>query len=331
MRTLELRPLATALAAGVLLAAAPAGGADDDRSTKNGFDLSRSSVPADQIRHGGPSRDGIPALDSPQAVPVAEADWDDTEIVVGVALGDQARAYPVSILNWHELVNDTLDGRPILVSYCPLCGTALVFDRKVDGRVRTFGVSGLLYQSDLLLYDRESQSLWSQISASAVSGPARGMRLRVLRSASMRWDDWKARHPQTSVLSRVTGHRRDYARNPYAGYSTSEALIFAVPRDARYHPKMPTLGIRLPEGPARAYPAVELERAGGRVDETFAGHAVSVRYNAASQVFDVKAPDELEIIEGFWFAWAAFHPETSVYQASTPEAAGERPSRSPPP
>ncbi len=330
MRTHELRPLAIALAAGMLLAAAPAGGADDDRPTKKGFDLSQSSVPADQILDGGPPRDGIPALDSPQAVPVAEADWDDTEIVVGVALGDQARAYPVSILNWHELVNDTLDGRPILVSYCPLCGTALVFDRKVDGQVRTFGVSGLLYQSDLLLYDRESQSLWSQISASAVSGPARGMRLRVLRSASMRWKDWKARHPQTSVLSRVTGHRRDYARNPYAGYSNSEALMFSAPRDARYHPKMPTLGIRLPEGPARAYPAVELERAGGRVDETFAGYAVSVRYDAASQVFDVKAPAELEIIEGFWFAWAAFHPETSVYRASRPEAAGERPSRPPP-
>ncbi len=185
----------------------------------NGFTLSPASVPTSDILAGGPPRDGIPALTDPRSLPAHESPWQDDEIVVGVALGEQARAYPIAILNWHELVNDTLGGRRILVSYCPLCGTALVFDRDANGRARTFGVSGLLYQSDLLLYDRESESLWSQIAAKAITGPALGERLRVLRSSLLPWGDWKASHPDTEVLSLDTGHHRPYARDPYDGYS----------------------------------------------------------------------------------------------------------------
>lgn len=282
----------------------------------NGFALAPASVPASEILRGGPPRDGIPALTDPVAVPADTAPWHDDEVVIGVARGDEARAYPIAILSWHELVNDTLGGEPILVSYCPLCGTGMVFDRRVAGRTRTFGVSGLLYRSALLLYDRESESLWSQIASEALTGPELGSRLRLLRSELLRWGDWRARHPNTTVLSLDTGHRRNYARSPYGDYSVSEDLYFPAPLDPRYHPKMPTLGVRLADGSARAYPAAELAHAGGEVRERFAGRALHVSYDPEDQTFDIEAPPDVEVIEAYWFAWSAFHPRSTVFVAA---------------
>jgi hypothetical protein len=280
---------------------------------RNGFVLEPAAVPAVEILAGGPARDGIPALDQPRTLPAAAADWSDDERMLGVVVGGEARAYPVAILNWHELVNDTLGGRPILVSFCPLCGTGLVFDRRVAGEVLRFGVSGLLYRSDLLMYDRESESLWSQISAEAVTGPRLGARLSLLRARLERWDRWRAAHPETTVLSRRTGHDRDYDRTPYAGYAGSSEVFFPVRLDRRYHPKTPTLGLRVPGEGARAYPATELARNGGPVEERFLGRRVRISHDGES--FHVEAPPEIEVVEGFWFAWAAFHPDTSVFEA----------------
>ena len=298
------------LAAGATRAAPP---------RRNGFVLDAREIDAAEILSGGPPRDGIPALDDPAFVPAARSPWSDDELVLGVAWGGEARAYPIAILVWHELINDSLGGRPILVSYCPLCGTGIVFDRRIGGATRRFGVSGLLYRSDLLLFDRQTESLWSQISARAVTGPAQGLRLSQLRSRMLPWRQWRSAHPDTSVLSRETGHRRDYGRSPYGDYAVSERLIFPVPRDRRYHPKTPTLGLRLPGEKPRAYPAVELVRAGGVVRERFGDHRVRVAYDPEQQVFEVDAPAEIEVVEGFWFAWAAFHPETSVFTSPAPE------------
>jgi len=300
------------------------GAAAGAEPVRNGFVLEPSSIPAAEILAGGPPRDGIPALDHPEtlpaaeALPASEAGWADDAVVLGVVVGGEARAYPVAILDWHELVNDTLGGEPILVSYCPLCGTGMVFDRRVGGKTRRFGVSGLLYRSDLLMYDRESESLWSQISAEAVTGPALGDRLRLLRSQMEEWGRWRSEHPDTTVLSRKTGHRRDYGRSPYGSYATSREVMFPVELDRRYHPKMPTVGLRVPGEGARAYPASELARAGGSVEERFLGRAVEIAYDPERQVFDVTAPADVEVIEGYWFAWAAFHPETAVYTARSP-------------
>jgi hypothetical protein len=280
---------------------------------RNGFSLEPANIPIDEILKGGPPRDAIPALDHPSFLPPAEAPWDDADLVLGVEWKGEARAYPIAILEWHELVNDTLGGRPILVSYCPLCGTGIVFDRRVGGAVRRFGVSGLLYRSDLLMYDRETQSLWSQISAESVTGPSLGQRLALLRSRIERFGEWKRSHPETSVLSRETGHRRDYGRSPYAGYADSRRLAFPVPVDRRYHPKMPTVGLRVEGGDARAYPALEVVRAGGVIQEQFEGKPVRVAFDSEDQVFRVVAADPIEVVQGYWFAWAAFHPETSVF------------------
>jgi len=313
-RRASLRWRAAAPAAALLCALAAAAGASEPKSS-NGFDLTNSLVPTDEILRGGPPRDGIPALDFPPFVAAEAGPWRDDDWVVGVAAGSVARAYPLAILVWHELVNDRLGGRPLLVSYCPLCGTALVFDRRVDGAERRFGVSGLLYRSDLLMFDRESESLWSQISAHALTGPARSRRLTLVRSRLAHWGDWRRTHPETTVLSRETGHARRYGRTPYAGYATSEQLMFPAPHDRRYHPKMRTLGLRLPDGRARGYPLVELERAGGRVAESPFGKPVVVRLDSESQAFEVDAPEPIEVIEGFWFAWVAFHPEATVFVA----------------
>lgn len=278
----------------------------------NNFVLEPSDIPVDEILRGGPPRDGIPALDHPTAAP-ADYRWDDDEMMVGVEMNGEARAYPLDLLVWHELINDTLGGQAILVSYCPLCGTAMVFDRRLPGEpARRFGVSGLLYQSDLLMFDRETDSLWSQISAHAVTGPSRGAKLRLVRSQLMRWKRWRSLHPRTTVVTRETGHRRNYGTQPYGNYAKSRDIRFAVRIDRRYHPKMKTVGIRLEDGTARAYPAQEVEAAGGKISERFRGREIQVVWDAKTETFDVTAPEGVEVIEGFWFAWAAFHPETSV-------------------
>jgi hypothetical protein len=293
--------------------------------TANGFQLEPASIPVREILRGGPPRDGIPALDDPRTVAAGEAPWADDERVIGVALGTEARAYPLAILVWHELVNDTLGGRPILVSYCPLCGTGIVFERTIAGAVQRFGVSGLLYKSDLLMFDRSSESLWSQIEARAVSGPRLGERLVLVRARLETWGRWRARHPQTTALSADTGHARDYANPPYGDYATSERLVFPAPRDARYHPKMPVVGLRAPDGTSRVYPAAEVERSGGTAEGRFGGGPVRVRWDAEGSTFDVEAPVGVEVIEGFWFAWAAFHPETEVYVSEADAAASPLP------
>ena len=130
-----------------------------------------------------------------------------------------------------------------------------------------------------------------------------------------------ARHPDTTVVTRRTGYSRDYRRSPYRGYAQSPDLIVPMQPDERYHAKMPTLGLRLLDGPARAYPAAELVAAGGGVRESFAGHEVAVRYDADRQVFDVEAPEPVQVVEGFWFAWAAFHPATTIFTAPARGAA----------
>ncbi len=304
-----MRPAAFAL---LLLLAVPAGAGPRQ---ENGFTLESERIDVDEIRAGGPARDAIPALTRPKRAPAAEAPWENDEVVIGVSLGGEARAYPLSLLVWHELVNDELGGVPILVSYSPLCATGIVFERRARDGVRSFAVSGLLYRSDLLLYDRETESLWSQIPGEAVTGPAQGQRLALLPSRLLPLSIWRERHPETTVLTAETGHRRLYGSWPYGDYAQLEALLYPVDYDRRYHPKAPTLGLRVPGGAARAYPAQELVAAGGRVQESFGGGRVVVSYDPEAQYFDFTLPAGVEAIEGFWFAWSAFHPETSVYTA----------------
>lgn len=287
---------------------------------KNGFDLAGTLIPSERILHGGPPRDGIASIDRPRFLPARKADaLDANDRVLGLRLNGQARAYPIAILNWHEIVNDHFDETPVAVTYCPLCGTGMAFLARVADQTLTFGVSGLLYNSDVLLYDRESESLWSQIDRRAISGPHKGRRLEAIALEHTTWGDWRTRHPDTQVLSRETGHARDYDRNPYGDYAQEEALYFPVRFRAQgYHPKERVLGLEV-EGHFKAYPFAELAKSSGIVHDRLGEHAVVVRFDTEHQ--NATATDArgapLPGVVGFWFAWYAFHPDTLVYKAAS--------------
>jgi hypothetical protein len=287
--------------------------------TKNGFDLNDATVPTGEIRSGGPPRDGIPALNAPQFVDANDASFlNKDDRVIGIVIDTQARAYPIKILNWHEIVNDKVDSQHFVVTYCPLCGTGMVFASNVQSSALIFGVSGLLYNSDVLLFDRNTESLWSQIKAEAISGELRGTRLPQLHALHTTWSDWLRRHPNSRVLSTETGYRRDYDQSPYRGYETSPRLYFQVANDAPddYHRKALVLGVEL-DGAYKAYPFEELAASGrATLDDVIKDQSVTIHWDQTAQSAHVEADNEvLPTVVAYWFAWYAFHPETLVFKA----------------
>lgn len=289
--------------------------------TMNGFNLEGASIPISSIESGGPPRDGIPALDQPRFTTAAEAPWlSPQDRVLGLAEGNEARAYPIAILDWHEVVNDRIGGRPVVVTYCPLCGSGMAFSARAAGRALNFGVSGLLYNSDVLLYDRQSESLWSQILGKAISGPRRGTRLEQIPLEHTTWGDWRARRPHSLVMSRDTGYRRDYGRSPYLGYADSPRIWFALShRDPRRPAKEWVLGVEI-DGVHRAYPFGELAKQ-PRVEERVAGRELVIGYDPEHRSAVARGADGRAIpsVTAFWFAWAAFHPDTQVFRATAPD------------
>ena len=283
---------------------------------KNGFDLAGASLHAEDILHGGPPRDGIPSIDHPRFLPADEADFLEPEDpVLGVFHGNEARAYPIKILDWHEIVNDRIGSTPIAVTYCPLCGSGVVFKTRVAGRVLSFGVSGLLYNSDVLLYDRETESLWSQLLHRAVSGPNNKRKLTTLPVLHTTWAAWRKRHPDTRVLSEDTGFIRDYGRSPYLGYAKARALYFPVegPRAPHYHPKEPVLGVEV-DGQFKAYPFSELAKQGrSSISDTLGGKKIWIEWDAEAYSAGIEPQSGVSSTRLFWFAWYAFHPKTDVF------------------
>jgi hypothetical protein len=188
---------------------------------------------------------------------------------------------------------------------------------EVADRPLTFGVSGLLYNSDMLLYDRQTRSLWSQIAARAISGAHKGRRLAAVPVSHTTWSDWRQRHPDTLVLSQDTGFSRDYHRSPYAGYEASRKLYFPVKFRAQgYHPKERILGLEI-EGQYKAYPFAELAKTTGTLRDRVAGKDIDIRFDTEHQTATAVEANgrELPTIIAYWFAWYAFHPDTDVYHA----------------
>lgn len=188
-------------------------------------------VDTSDVISGGPPPDGIPPIDDPEFTTVEDADrWlDPQEPVVAVQIGDEVRAYPVQVLMWHEIVNDTVDGVPVAVTYCPLCNTAISFDRRIDGTETTFGTSGRLYASALVMYDRATESLWTHFDGRSVIGVLAGHRLDIIPSPLLGWADFRASHPEGVVLDRDrTGHTRNYGANPYTGYDDPSGHPFLL-------------------------------------------------------------------------------------------------------
>lgn len=285
--------------------------------TKNGFDVSNASIPVDEIMSGGPPRDGIPALIDPRFESVRQAElWMRPEDrLLALEIGSEAKAYPLRILNWHELVNDRIDDRAVLVTYCPLCGTGMAFDPVVRGQRRIFGVSGLLYNSDVLMYDRGTESLWSQIARRAVTGPLLGSTLELLPLVHTTWGRWRREHPDGLVLSRGTGHERDYDRDPYLTYASDPGALFPVShRDPRLPEKELVLGVER-EGAVTAFPLSALEGGPRPVRARVGREDVFVywfRDSWTAFATDTKGR-RIPATIAYWFAWSAFHPDTHVW------------------
>jgi hypothetical protein len=335
-------------------------------------DESKRLVPLPEIISGGPPPDGIPAIDRPAFIAPEQATWlTPKEPVLALEIGGDARAYPLQILMWHEIVNDTVGGKPVVVTYCPLCNSGVVYERVVDGATLDFGTSGKLYKSDLVMYDRQGHSLWAQMEGRAIVGQRAGTRLTLVPANTIAFDDWRTAHPRGKVLSRETGHQRDYGANPYRSYDQSDLrpFLFDGRPDIRRPPKERVVGIKIRKT-AKAYPWPFL--AGPRViHDTVAGESLVILYRPGT----LSALDEARIdrsraigatgvfsrivegrtltfepagtgfqdretgttwnllghagsgplatrrlrpiphVDAFWFAWAAFHPETLLHTA----------------
>ena len=282
--------------------------------TKNGFNLGNTTIPIAQIFAGGPPRDGIPALTNPAIIHSTEASYlDDSDRVIGLQINGEARAYPIKIMDYHEVVNDQLAKQSVVVTYCPLCGSGIVFNAVVDNTRLEFGVSGLLYNSDVLLYDRSTSSLWSQLMTEAISGVFVGEKLQIITSDNTTWADWLEKHPKTTVLSLNTGYTRNYAAGPYQGYDKTERLYFPVTdKKGTFPNKERVLGIEI-KGVYKAYPISRL-KPGANHDE-FKGVPLIITYDPQSQNITASSQTgPITQIVAYWFAWYTFHPYTKIYK-----------------
>ena len=211
-------------------------------------DFSQRSIDLNELIDGGPGKDGIPSIDNPKFVSQDEASsWlNGVEPVISLEINGEARAYPIQILMWHEIANDELGGVPVSVTFCPLCYSAIVFDRRHDGEVLEFGVSGLLRHSDMIMYDRKTESLWQQFSGEALVGDYTGDFLTIVPSQLISFDQFREAHPDAPVLSRETGHRRNYGENPYAGYDDINNSPFMLRKEVsgEISPMEKVVGVR---------------------------------------------------------------------------------------
>lgn len=286
-------------------------------ASMNGFILDGALIPENEIFSGGPPKDGIPSLDNPTFIKASQAHFlQDTDRVLALVRNGISKAYPLRILNWHEIINDRFGDEGIVITYCPLCGSGTASKATVKGKFLEFGVSGLLYNSDVLMYDRQTQSLWSQILSQAVTGPMKGTILPAVAVTHTTWADWRNRYPGTLVLSQETGFDRNYQANPYDGYERDSSIMFPVRfRAEGYHPKEQVLGLVL-DGKAKAYPFIELAKGPGKINDMLGDHRVQIRYNhnhKSAEIFDAKGKS-LPGVVLFWFAWYAFHPQTEIYR-----------------
>ncbi len=220
-------------------------------------DFDKRIVEISEIQSGGPPKDGIPPIDEPNFDTTAKAsEWiDPREPVVVLTVNGETRAYPLQILTWHEIVNDNVGGIPVSVTFCPLCNATIVFDRRLDGRVLDFGTTGKLRKSDLVMYDRQTESWWQQFSGQAIVGEMSGKVLTRIPASIVAFEDYEAAYPTGRVLSRRTGHMRPYGKNPYSGYDRidDQPFLFNQPVDERLPPMERVLNVTV-DATHRLYP-----------------------------------------------------------------------------
>lgn len=288
------------------------------RKVKLQDDFTGAKVAKDDLLQGCFGKDCIPSINIPKFETVKDADtW--------LAAGDRVfalhyqgvvKAYPQKILNWHEIVNDDINGTPIAITFCPLCGSALAFERKVDGVITEFGVSGKLHNSDLVMYDKYEGNLWQQITGEGIVGPAarRNEVLKQIPIVTTSWEAWKKEHPNTEVLSRDTGNVRNYDQYPYGTYEEDDEIYFGVKGlNRQLQIKTVVYGVEV-GGASKAYPEQIFEK-NSIVSDTLGGVPLRLEKTTDGKIIitNVQTNTEIIPIRLFWFAWAAFHPDTELY------------------
>lgn len=280
-------------------------------------------IPNDLIVSGGPGKDGIPALTNPSIVPADVADTillpDD--LVLGVVINGEARAYPHAVLWWHEIINDVVGGRPILVTFCPLTGSGIVHDPVLNGQQLNFGVSGLLFNNNLILFDRATDSLWSQMRLESICGDFASTRPPLLPVVQTTWAAWKAMHPETTVVSFETGFSRNYDLYPYGDYDSidnTQLLFRQTSNDPRLPMKENVLGITDADV-SRAYSMTRMASAAPRlaINDVVNGRSVLVVFDAGASLaipFDRSREDgtvlEFDVVPGEGFPFTLMDRQT---------------------
>ncbi|NOR18897.1 MAG: DUF3179 domain-containing protein [Xanthomonadales bacterium] len=271
-----------------------------------------SDVAFDTLMQACPARDCIPSIDQPIYVAVRDVDYlRDDDLVMTLSHNGITRAYPTRILDHHEIVNDEFGTDPVAITYCPLCGSGLAFDRRHNGQVLEFGVSSLLHNSDLVMYDRQTESLWQQITGEAFAGESRGSQLKTLPLSMVTWSDWREQYPNAEVLT-VEGVRTDsYQKTAYGDYAESERLYMPVSAtDARLHPKRMILGIEIGDQ-AIAIDSEWLAKEGSWSSE-YEGKKLLVIMNQTGEVKASLGSKAITAHNMYWFAWYTFHPNTAL-------------------
>lgn len=307
-----------------------------------------ASVDPSEILLGGPSKDGIPSIDNPKFESAAEADkWlNDNDLVLGLSFNGVVKTYPHRILNWHEIVNDFAGDIPIAVTYCPLCRTGIVYERVISGEIVEFGISGKLYKSDLVMYDRKTDTYWSQVLGQGIKGELAGMKLKAIPVDTVRWKDWKAQHPDTLVLSRDTGFPTYLATGRYDTldlYGTDRPGFSGIGvtfTDTRLPSNSIVYGIVI-NGKAKAYEEQAIKSA-VVINDNVGGQKILVMWDksldtgrihhspgdfsiqnetlidSSGKIWTAEELDKIlarvDSFPHFWFAWAAFYPDTELYK-----------------
>ena len=313
----------------------------------------KHNIPLDKIRSGGPPKDGIPSIDNPVFAEISDSQFmSDSDTVIGLEINGEAKAYPIFILVWHEIINDRVGGIPVAITYCPLDYTTQVFERIINGVEVEFGTSGKIYNSNLLMYDRITESYWSQALGSAVKGELTGYQLNLIPFDVITWKDWITLHPDTVILTTDTGYIRSYATDPYGNYYTDPRIMFPVEHsDDRMHPKEIIIGFNQ-DNIYKAYKQNDIESniiindsigdtsvmlislysENARAFERTIDDVILDFEYVDGQILDLQTNSEwnydglsisgkyggmqlerMPIEPGFWFEWVAFHPQTLVY------------------
>ncbi|MDT8410492.1 MAG: DUF3179 domain-containing protein [Wenzhouxiangellaceae bacterium] len=280
-----------------------------------GFDeTTPASVEFEHLYQGCPARDCIPSIDEPRYVDAEKAAefMAEDELIMAMDYRGHQRAWPVRILDFHEIVNDSFDGEPVAITWCPLCGSGVAFERRVNGKTVELGVSGVLHDSDLVMYDRATESLWQQITGEAIMGPALGSVLTQVPVTMTTWGKWRDAHPDTVVLSIETGFDMDYGTDRrYAEYEASDQLAFpAARRDLSVHPKSVVFGFNIGEVDLAVMES-SLDEADGSLEREVNGENLTIKRRPDGTVIATDdAGNTYHSNRVFWFAWFNFHPGT---------------------